>query len=148
MSQRTTYFTYFWQQLSQKISMEFFNLYFLTSFILLNKFLTFRHWNLTTVMYIYEKFPNRYLQLVKQSSFRRPVKWHSVQAMFMVRAPLSNYKTRQWFECAQCVVVAFSINSEKREIPQNSECKVRTFYYYFSFILFVYLFVYLFFSCF
>ena len=148
MSQRATYFTYFWLQLSQKISLEFFNLYFLTSFILLNKFLTFRHWNLTTVMYTYEKFPNRYLQLVKQSSFRRPVKSHSVQAMFTVRTPLSNYKMRQWFEGAQCVVVAFSIKSGKREIPQNSECKVRAFYYYFSFVLFVCLFIYLFFSCF
>ena len=67
-------------------------------FLNLNKFLTLRQCNFTTVMYTYEKFPTRYLQLVKQQSYRRPVKPHSVQVMFMARLPLSKYKTCQEFK--------------------------------------------------
>ena len=67
-------------------------------FLNLNKFLTLRQCNFTTVMYTYEKFPTRYLQLVKQQSFRRPVKPHSVQVMFTTRLPLSKYKTRLEFK--------------------------------------------------
>ena len=101
--------------------MEFFNVY-----LNLKKFFTFRQRNLTTVMYTYEKFPNRHLQLVKQPSFRRPVKPHSVQAMFTARPPLSKHKTCQEFEFAQWIIVVFSIKSGKHEIPQNSECKVQS----------------------
>ena len=119
--------------------MEFFNLY-----LNLNKFFTFRQRNLTTVMYTYEKFPNRHLQLVKQPSFRRPVKPLPVQAMFTARPPLSKRKTRQEFECAQCIIVVFSIKCGKREIPRNSEYKVQGLYcfkgrflfFFSSFVLF------------
>ena len=102
-------------------------------------------------MYTYEKFPNRYLQLVKQPSFRRPVKPHSAQAMFTAKPPFSKYKTRQEFECAQCIIVVLSIKSGKVKYCETPNVRSRAytvsravFYYYFSSLLlfcFVYLFV-------
>ena len=94
-------------------------------------------------MYTYEKFPNRYLQLVKQPSFRRPVKPHSAQAMFTAKPPFSKYKTRQEFECAQCIIVVLSIKSGKVKYCETPNVRSRAytvsravFYYYFSSLLF------------